>query len=62
MAKQVFKGFKQIDGTANGFSTDDLEDGYIYFVRTSADEEDGYIWFNGKKYGQDETNIDCGEY
>lgn len=58
----TFKGFKQVDGTANDFSVDDFEEGYIYFVRTSADGEDGYIWFNGKKYGRDETRIDCGEY
>ena len=61
MSKQEFKGFRQVDGTKPGFTTDDFEDGYIYFVRTSADKEDGYIWLNEKKYGQEHT-IDCGEY
>ena len=61
MAEKIFKGFRQIDGTAQDFSTSGFENGYIYFVRTSADGEDGYIWFNGKRYGQDETYIDCGE-
>jgi len=62
MAKKIFKGFKQVDGTAPGFSPEDFENGYIYFVRTSSDLEDGYIWFNGKKYGKDESRIDCGTY
>ena len=62
MAKQVFKGFRQVDGTKSGFSTDNFENGYVYFVRTSSDGEDGYIWFNGKKYGEDDTRIDCGSY
>ena len=61
MAKKVFKGFLQVDGTKPGFSTDSLEDGYIYFIRTTEDEEDGYLYFNGKKYGQEHV-IDCGEY
>lgn len=62
MAAKVFKGFRQVDGTAQNFSTEDFELGYIYFVRTSADGEEGYIWFNGKKYGEDKTYIDCGTY
>ena len=63
MAQKVFKGFLQVDGTKAGFSTASLENGYIYFVRTSsADTEDGYLFFNGKKYGRDETTIDCGTY
>lgn len=62
MAQKVFKGFLQVDGTAQGFSTDNFQTGYIYFVRTSADGEDGYLWFNGKKYGEDTTRIDCGTY
>lgn len=61
MAKITFKGFKQLDGTTPGFTTDGLEDGYIYFIRTSGDEEDGYLFFNGKKYGRDHV-IDCGTY
>ncbi len=61
MAKKVFKGFLQVDGTKPNFSINDLENGYIYLVRTSADGEDGYIYFNGKKYSQEHT-IDCGEY
>ena len=62
MAQKVFKGFRQVDGTAQGFSTSSFQDGYIYFVRTSADGEEGYLWFNGKKYGEDTTLIDCGTY
>lgn len=62
MANKVFKGFRQVDGTAQGFSTDGFENGYVYFVRTDANGDDGYIWFNGKKYGEDERYIDCGEY
>ena len=62
MAAKIFKGFRQVDGTDSNFSTNDFEDGYIYFVRTSEDGEDGYLWFNGKKYGDDETTIDCGTY
>ena len=62
MAKQIFKGFMQVDGTAQNFSTANFENGYIYFVRTSSDGEDGYIWFNGKIYGQDNKVIDCGNY
>ena len=61
MADKIFKGFLQVDGTAPGFTTDDFEEGYIYFVRTSEDAEDGYIYFNGKKYGQEHI-IDCGTY
>ena len=62
MAAKIFKGFRQVDGTDSNFSTNDFEYGYIYFVRTSEDGEDGYLWFNGKKYGEDETTIDCGTY
>lgn len=61
MAKKVFKGFRQVDGTVPGFTPESFENGYLYFVRTSADGEDGYIYFNGKKYSQEHT-IDCGEY
>lgn len=61
MAKQVFKGFKIVDGTVSGFTTDNFENGYVYFVRTSDDKEDGYIYLNGKKYGQEHV-IDCGTY
>ena len=62
MAQKLFKGFRQVDGTANGFSTDNFENGYIYFVRTNQNGDEGYLWFNGKKYGVDETTIDCGDY
>lgn len=62
MATKIFKGFRQIDGTAQNFSTSGLENGYVYFIRTSSDGEDGYMYFNGKKYGRDDTNIDCGTY
>ena len=59
---KVFKGFKQVDGTSENFSTSNFEDGYVYFVRTDEGGDEGYIWFNGKKYGEDERYIDCGEY
>lgn len=62
MARKIFKGFMQVDGTASGFTTDNFEDGYIYFVRTTEDGDNGYMWFNGKKYGEDESRIDCGTY
>ena len=62
MAEKIFKGFRQVDGTAEGFSTNDFEEGYIYFVRTSADKEEGYLSFNGKKYGEVPDIIDCGTY
>ena len=62
MALKVFKGFKQVDGTADNFSAETFEAGYVYFVRTDASGETGYLYFNGKKYGDDDTYIDCGEY
>lgn len=62
MANKVFKGFRQVDGTEQNFSTDNFETGYIYFVRTDSNGDEGYIWFNGKKYGEDTRRIDCGEY
>ena len=49
--KTAFKGFKQINGLASGFTESSLEQGYVYFVRTSTDKTEGYIYFNGKKYG-----------
>ena len=52
--KIVFRGFKQVNGLAEGFSESSLEQGYVYLVRTNADKTEGYIYFNGKKYG----NID----
>ena len=48
MAKQLFKGFKQVSGVT---STTALENGYIYLVRDDETKEHGYIYFNGKKYG-----------
>lgn len=62
MASKLFKGFRQIDGSNTGFTTDDFENGYIYFVRTDDEGEQGYIYFNGKMYGNDEECIDCGTY
>ena len=47
MAKQLFKGFKQVlfqSGMA-------FENGYVYFVREDETKEHGFIYFNGKKYG-----------
>lgn len=62
MAAQIFKGFRQVDGTSQNFSTDNFQNGYIYFVRTDSTGENGYLWFNGKKYGEDDTIINCGDY
>lgn len=62
MAKTEFKGLKQIDGTASGFTTETLEKGYVYFVRTSNDGDEGYVFLNGKKYGEIPDEIDCGTY
>jgi len=48
MAQKLFKGFMQVtEGTF------DAENGYIYFVRNTANTgaTDGYLQFNGKKYG-----------
>lgn len=48
MAKNSFKGFKQvIEGSFTA------QTGYLYFVRNSANtgKTDGYLLFNGKKYG-----------
>ena len=45
MAKQLFKGFKQV------LSGESFENGYVYFVREDASKEHGYLYFNGKKYG-----------
>ena len=53
--KTAFKGFKQINGLASGFTESSLEQGYVYFVRTSTDKTEGYIYFNGKKYGNIDT-------
>lgn len=61
MAQKVFKGFKQLDGTKPGFDPESLDEGFIYFIRTSGDDEDGYLFFNGKKYGQEHV-IDCGTF
>ena len=47
MAKQLFKGFKQVL-FESGMT---FENGYIYFVRESEDKENGFLYFNGKKYG-----------
>lgn len=62
MAKNEFKGFKQIDGTVSGFTTESLEDGYVYFVRTSSNGEEGFVYLNGKKYGEVPDIINCGTY
>ena len=47
MAKQLFKGFKQVI-FESGMT---FENGYIYFVREDETKENGFIYFNGKKYG-----------
>ena len=47
MAKQLFKGFKQVL-FQSGMT---FENGYIYFVREDEAKENGFIYFNGKKYG-----------
>jgi hypothetical protein len=56
------KGFKQVDGTAEGFDRNSLENGYVYFVRTTESKEFGYIYLNGKVYGEASPGIDCGTY
>lgn len=60
MAQKLFKGFKQV--TLSDFEQNGPEEGYIYFVRTGTVDDSGFIYFNGKKYGEDEAVIDCGEY
>ena len=60
MAQKLFKGFRQV--TESEFENSTPEEGYIYFVRTGTLDDSGYLYFNGKKYGEDETVIDCGEY
>ena len=60
MANKLFKGFKQV--TQTSFNSITPEEGIIYFVRTGTVDDSGYIYFNGKKYGEDETVIDCGDY
>ena len=60
MAQKLFKGFRQV--TESDFKNSTPEEGYIYFVRTGTVDDSGYLYFNGKKYGEDETVIDCGEY
>ncbi len=52
MAKQVFKGFKQVYGEFTA------KNGYLYFVRTNDGGTDGYLLFNGKKYGSAEDVYD----
>ena len=55
-------GFKQIDGTASGFTESEFENGYLYFVRTNAEKTEGYLWLNGKRYGEMKKVIDCGTF
>lgn len=57
-----FKGFKQVNGLAEDFDENTLENGYVYFVRTSDNKDSGYIWLNGKKYGTLNKVIDCGDF
>jgi hypothetical protein len=59
---RVFKGVRQVNGLAEGFDESLLEDGYIYFVRTSEDKKYGYVYLNGKRYGESKPVIDCGTY
>ena len=47
MAKQLFKGFKQVL-FESGMT---FENGYVYFVREDETKENGFLYFNGKKYG-----------
>ena len=55
-------GFKQVDGTASGFTESDFENNYLYFVRTNAEKTEGYLWLNGKRYGEMPKEIDCGTF
>ena len=45
MAKQLFKGFKQVL-FQSGMT---FENGYVYFVREDETKENGFLYFNGKK-------------
>lgn len=47
----LFKGFKQIKGFGDDFSEENLQNGYVYFIRPSESKNEGYLFFNGKKYG-----------
>lgn len=63
--KQIFKGFRFIDGTKEGFNDEQLEPDTINFVRTDNEGKEGYIKALGKTYGKtyvDVGTINCGEY
>ena len=59
---QKLEGIVLLDGTKEDFTTNGLETNKIYFIRTSPNGDSGYIFVNGKKYGTQEDEIDCGEY
>lgn len=59
---QKLEGIVLVDGTKEDFTTDKLETNKIHFIRTSPNGDSGYLFINGKKYGTQEDEIDCGEY
>ena len=56
------RGFRQVDGTASGFTESAFENGIIYFVRTNEEKTEGYIYLNGKRYGEMPKVIDGGTF
>lgn len=54
MATQQFKGFKVVTSANTTF-----ENGFIYFVRTNAENGDGYLQLDGKKYGTGKDGDDA---
>lgn len=43
MSNLTFKGFGVIDATKTGFDETELENSYIYFIKTDSKGESGYI-------------------
>ena len=58
----IFKGFRKVNGLADGFNVESLEEGYIYLVRTDELGENGYVYFNGRKYGSAEGTVKSAQY
>lgn len=46
--EKIFKGFKLINGTVDGFNETNLENDIIHFIRTSETKYNGYLHFNWK--------------
>ena len=58
----IFKGFRKVNGLAEGFNVESLEEGYIYLVRTDELGENGYVYFNGRKYGSADGTVKSAQY